>query len=842
MMSGAAVTPEPVGVRGGGAGTFNSGLSASELNAFRISAVMDRLNIHLHSFNSNPVEFFNLCLSLSRGIDFAIANHEVSNRCQEFPSLMKQVCQNKHDAHLQAAIMVLMISVKSACQNGWFSDGDSKELDNLAKEIASYFGSVPDFDTGPSCSLSVISTIMSRFYPKMKMGHMFVLLEVKTGFDAYVSDFQISKNLKCSPGDKIRLIVVQTDNIETSSCLVTPAKVNFLLNGKGVDRRNNLLMDTGPQLPTVVTPVLKYGSNLLQAVGDFNGNYIIAVTFMSELPNPDISCLQDYEQHTPEAVDEDTEVIEGASRVSLNCPISFRRIKTPVKGHSCKHSQCFDFDNYLDINSRKPSWRCPTRSCNQHICFSDIRIDQKMVKVLKEVEPNVSNIIISSDGSWSAVMESDDNVMKPTDKTSNTVQDEDSPQPSNVLDLTQTDDAMDAVPTYETEDRKHSLLTQTTAINPPIGHTNNGNQSSGQFENDFWSGMYMSTFGSGSSNVQPSELTSDVSASSSVLAESFNSPNREVETFHDNTVVTTQSGTPSTMQLQQYQFGNPSTDDEYGRSQWIPRHITRIPTAVQALPAQTATSVLQRSSTNRLNSYTTNGLSPALLVPPSAPSLTRSLSDLRQVSPMSPSPLIQQNSQYPSARPPHQNAGSPDPNIYRHERSTQQMSNLRVSRAMSPSPGLMQPHTQSTSSLLRSQTVQGADVTRRQQSHRTAAANNMSVDTSRTVPMYPWNPDGRNIPTPPADQSPADLSWRPPGRMRGALSGQAYSDYFNQIINRPNQQAQGARPNSNLTSPLANIRPPLQGLVAGGIIEQTPPPAGRPTGSDILPNASSGMQ
>lgn len=208
-----------------------------------------------------------------------------------------------------------------------------------------------------------------------------------------------------SPGDKIRLFVAQTYSIETSYCLISPPKVNFLLNGKAVERRSSLVMDTGPQIPTAVTHLLKYGLNLLQAVGEFNGNYLVVVAVMSEMPKADSNALQDYEQHAPSTVDSDFEIIEEPSRISLNCPISIRRIRTPVKGHSCKHIQCFDFDNYVDINSRRPSWRCP--HCNQHVCFADIRIDQKMVKVLKEVEANVSDIVFSSDGSWQAVKNSD---------------------------------------------------------------------------------------------------------------------------------------------------------------------------------------------------------------------------------------------------------------------------------------------------------------------------------------------------------------------------------------------------------------------------------------------------
>lgn len=47
------------------------------------------------------------------------------------------------------------------------------------------------------------------------------------------------------------------------------------------------------------------------------------------------------------------------------------------------HQQCFDYDNYLDINSRRPSWRCP--HCNQHVCFPEIRIDQDMAKASKVI-------------------------------------------------------------------------------------------------------------------------------------------------------------------------------------------------------------------------------------------------------------------------------------------------------------------------------------------------------------------------------------------------------------------------------------------------------------------------
>ncbi|KAI3468680.1 hypothetical protein Pfo_025343 [Paulownia fortunei] len=797
--------------------------------------------------------------------------------------------------------MVLMISVKNACQSGWFSDKDSEELRNLAKEIANNFGSVSHFSMEPSCSLSVFSTIMSRFYPRMKMGHMLVFLEVKPGFDAYVSDFQISKKLKSSPGDKIRLFVAQTDSIETSSCLISPAKVNFILNGKGVERRTNLFMDTGPQIPTAVTHLLKYGSNLLQAVGEFNGNYIIAVAIMSEMPNPDSNALQDYEQHAPAIVDSDSEIIEGPSRISLNCPISFSRIKTPVKGHLCKHIQCFDFDNYVDINSRRPSWRCP--HCNQHVCFADIRIDQKMVKVLKEVEANVSDIIVSSDGSWNAVMDSDDAIQKPEDKNSDTG-DSESPQPVDLLDLTRTDDGMDGVTTYETEDRKISRsvcqsqsITQTMAGNPHIANTDNVNQRIAHVGDDFWSGIYLSTLGQGSSNVPSNEQiagvfvsTSNYVASPPVLTDSFTT-NGEVEAFNGNALFTTsvpqrETSLPNTLQLQQYQFGNPNITNEYDRFPPIPRHVTRTPTAVQALPAQASTSVIQQRSRNSVSAFIQNGLSADSQASPAESIISNSTfrANPLQVSQMSSSPFhqygIQQNRSFPPVRPPQQNIGlqatSQVPDAQRvlneRQRSSQQMAILRMPRAVSQSPGLIQSSMQSSASFLRPQSHVGVSQDRivrptglvsGQQAPMVAPANRtmqMALDTSRNATSYSMNPDGSTTASVGDQRSnvgvasqpvmrtdaydPAQQNWRPAGRMRGALSGQAYTDALNQYIIRPNQQAQLVI--SNVTSHPDKV--PADSFMADRAAQGTPAPnypsarpASMPGGSDIFPNISPWM-
>uniref|UniRef100_A0A5B7APQ5 Putative E3 SUMO-protein ligase pli1 n=1 Tax=Davidia involucrata TaxID=16924 RepID=A0A5B7APQ5_DAVIN len=886
-MAGTAITPPPAAGMDIAAG---QALTSSYVNSFRISAVAERLAMHVHSTpKTDAVEFFNLCLSLARGIDYAVANNEVPGRAQELAFQLKQACQRKNDSLLQGALMVLMISVKNACKIGWFSDKDSEELLGLANEIASSFCSVRDINTEASGSLPTISKLMSRFYPRMRMGQILAFLEVKEpGYGTFVIDFHISKNTKSSPEQKIRLFVAQTDNIETSSCIISPPQVNFLLNGKGVERRTNVLMDTGPQIPTIVTPMLKYGTNLLQAVGQFNGNYIIVIAFMSVISNLECPVLQNYDQPAVAAPDSDSDIIEGPSRISLNCPISFRRIKVPVKGHSCKHLQCFDFDNFVDINSRRPSWRCP--HCNQYVCYTDIRVDQNMAKVLREVGENVADVIISADGSWKAVMESNDHKDQSHDKTSNCQPNGPTQQEStsfsdavpDILDLTEGSDDMDVAGIRETEDRKPLLanlqspssVTNLTSCAEMYNMSEVNRNTASHIEDDFWSGIFLSTHGLGASSAR-SDAQIIVGASepaptnfrlSPVLTDAVSPAlNREPETFRGTTLLATsvpQSQTSATnnLQLQQSQFANSIVSNEYGRFPSIPRHVNRTPIAVQALPAQTPSPVPLQRSRNSLNTLIPNGPSFASQSSPALPSIadgsnavssnverqqqfSRSHLNQLQVSHMTASSL-QQHSAMQSRN--HQDhsfiVGQPAQPIVSLPAPSQLPSAYRVSSALptahqnshshapSQSPGLFWSSAHFPRAIVHQGGAQsGVGHTQRDRlmaalrakRARESESVQVPIKTSRTASSFPGNVDGFRAslgeqrgntggtvqPVTTVDGLPAEQNWRPAGRMRGSLSGRAYSAALNQYIIQPTQPVQAARPPSNMTLPSPSPSP-----------------------------------
>ncbi|KAL4323452.1 hypothetical protein GQ457_11G024730 [Hibiscus cannabinus] len=866
-------------------------ISASLVNSFRVAAVAERLATHTQPGRQpQSSEFFSLCLSLARGIDYAIANNEVPAKAQELPQLLKQICQHRNDLFLQAAIMVLMLSVKNACKMNWFSDRETQELFTLASEVASCFCTPGDINNGLDGPLSTVLEIMSRFYPLMKMGQILASLEAQPGYRTLVVDFSISKNITHSPHEKIRLFVAQKDSIETSACIISPQEVNFLLNGKGVERRTNVSMDMGPQLPTNVTAMLKYGTNLLQAVGKFCGHYVILIAFMSMESSPDASTLPDYIQSGDSAPgSEDSDLIEGPSRISLKCPISRTRIRTPVKGHACKHLQCFDFKNYVDINTRRPSWRCP--HCNQHVCYTSIRVDQNMVKVLKEVAEDVSDVIISADGSWKAVMENDDDVDELHDKILNCQKDGPEQQESTtgvpiVLDLTQADTEVDAMETTEIEERKPpvSILQSLSAApnlttTPELVNTAGTNQNmASNMEDNFWSALYSSLVpATSTSRIDThvggrSESTQNITVSP-VFSDAISpAPNRADARSNANpsTPGVQNQVAAANLQLQPLQSMDSMANHEHGNlHNIIPRHVARTPIAVQALPAmsQIQTPTPQQRSMNSLNTMSTNSSN-------RTPHQSRNQQERTFV----PGQSVQQV----GVAAPGQLLGPYRALGEYHNPHLQQELNTRLSQPRSPSPGLMR----SPSPVLRAQAQQGAAQVGigyaagnvNSNPTRFIAASQRATQMARQPPMagvqtqtpraspYPGNVDGSRASvveqrlnmgglaqaTSRADTS-ADLAseqnWRPTGRMRGSLTGRVHSEALSQMMIQPTQSTQAARPQTNITSPpivpphlqsiLANGRSPVAPQMQNNAMSQT---AAMNSSSGTMPDRSGGMQ
>ncbi|XP_041088186.1 zinc finger MIZ domain-containing protein 2-like isoform X5 [Polyodon spathula] len=95
-------------------------------------------------------------------------------------------------------------------------------------------------------------------------------------------------------------------------------------------------------------------------------------------------------------------VEQTAIKVSLKCPITFRRIQLPARGHDCRHIQCFDLESYLQLNCERGTWRCPV--CNKTALLEGLEVDQYMLGILIYIQnSDFEEITIDPACSWKPV-------------------------------------------------------------------------------------------------------------------------------------------------------------------------------------------------------------------------------------------------------------------------------------------------------------------------------------------------------------------------------------------------------------------------------------------------------
>ncbi|KAF3341449.1 E3 SUMO-protein ligase pli1 [Carex littledalei] len=733
-------------------------MTAVVTNGIRLTAVAEKLASHFHgSVTLTTTELFQLCYALARGIDYALSSNDVPRVAQSIPVLVKKAFQHRNEPALHAALMVLVISAKNACNNGWFQEDDKKEILSMENELSSSFCLSVGLNPDAINAIAAINEITPRFLPQIRLTRLIVSFEAKPGYDILMSDFFIERNMPAN--EKIRLYVIQRGNLETSSCIAQPPLVSFLVNGKGVERRNNVAMETGPQVPTDITKMLKYGTNIIQAAGYFSGNYMVAIAFTSKLSivNP---ILEDYTEPSAE-IESDSEIIEGPSTISLNCPISFVRIKTPVKGYQCRHPQCFDYDNYMEINSRKPAWRCPL--CNRPACALDIRLDQKMVKILKAVGSSASHITMLSDGSWKKVEEHDENQQGngPLSQKKDKNNDSMGGAAHDIIDLTSEEN--DANEPIEIEDTKPTLDDLVSSTMPQVNTRQSPHPHTSFFhaaEDNAWLRNTFSPVHGTLESLLPDTLRTPFTTGSS-------SSHLQPHLQHDGNALRMPSIPRNTMQhdgnalhMPEYRSrrinGGMLNTTNYANGSGAGLHL---PSAAAVTVAANGNFVAPQNL-SRNQAPANRPYQPTMSVSaqmPSAPrSSTQRVPNSFRIPTSNLHPMNSSSNNISASVPPHQPPLFPP---------------VRIPTSMH---GSLRTHTQPPSSAPMQENGLG-------QVHQTASASGLP-------------------------EMPPEEDWRPTGRMRGSLTGEAYSAALNQYSVLPNSQ----NPN-NHTNPSPNPIPTAGG-------------------------------
>lgn len=216
------------------------------------------------------------------------------------------------------------------------------------------------------------------------------------------------------------------DNLSESDWVVQknvwPPGVAALLNGKVLEFRRKA--HHGDDIPVDVTRYVKEGENILQIVysntrDQADNSYAIGLETIEITDSSTIKQglttldAQDSLKRIlrPTAVDpEELEVVGTTVLLDLTDPHTSQIFSVPIRGKTCRHTQCFDLDIFLQTRRRKlqtyPSmpdhFKCP-------VCGADARpqsllMDMYFVELRAELEVmkrlDAKSVILDEHGSW----------------------------------------------------------------------------------------------------------------------------------------------------------------------------------------------------------------------------------------------------------------------------------------------------------------------------------------------------------------------------------------------------------------------------------------------------------
>ncbi|KAI8634551.1 hypothetical protein F5Y19DRAFT_409013 [Xylariaceae sp. FL1651] len=94
----------------------------------------------------------------------------------------------------------------------------------------------------------------------------------------------------------------------------------------------------------------------------------------------------------------DPDVVATSTVLSLKCPLSYTRLRTPCRSILCNHIQCFDASSYLQLQEQGPQWICPI--CNKSAPFENLAIDDYVRDILEKTSDSLEQVTIEPDGQW----------------------------------------------------------------------------------------------------------------------------------------------------------------------------------------------------------------------------------------------------------------------------------------------------------------------------------------------------------------------------------------------------------------------------------------------------------
>lgn len=238
-------------------------------------------------------------------------------------------------------------------------------------------------------------------------------------FKISIDDWQLLNQ----PNGKYKLLLfsgeLQTQDANGFTFVQFPAPNEIRMNNHQIkDNVKGLKNKPGTAKPANLTPYVKPFTepNTLEFIYAFTKSEFMLYCCIVESINAD-QILQSVLSH-PKILksatvrqlkkalsEEDDDLVTTSTVLSLQCPISYTRMKYPAKSIMCKHLQCFDALWFLYSQEQVPTWQCPV--CPVIIDIRNLAICEYVAEILENTNETVEQVELSTDGSWTAQTDDD---------------------------------------------------------------------------------------------------------------------------------------------------------------------------------------------------------------------------------------------------------------------------------------------------------------------------------------------------------------------------------------------------------------------------------------------------
>ncbi|AET40209.1 SUMO ligase NFI1 Ecym_5460 [Eremothecium cymbalariae DBVPG len=182
------------------------------------------------------------------------------------------------------------------------------------------------------------------------------------------------------------------------------------------DNVRGLKNKIGTAKPADLTPYVRLNlDNYLQLVYAFTKEDYLVYLYIVTMNNSE-KILQGVSSH-PKIVkpatlayikkllneEEDDDLMTTSTVMTLQCPISYSRMKYPVKSIHCDHLQCFDAMSFILSQMQIPTAQCPV--CQKSIEIKDLAICEFVNDIIKASDEDIEQVEIHQDGSWTVNIE-----------------------------------------------------------------------------------------------------------------------------------------------------------------------------------------------------------------------------------------------------------------------------------------------------------------------------------------------------------------------------------------------------------------------------------------------------